>query len=97
MQHPWSSQDERRQEHGGEGERNRTFQRERGQDLGNRPLAGARHDHDRASREPTLSTGNPNVSYEDRTKDELYRLARERGIEGRSKMSKQQLIRALRR
>ena len=34
--------------------------------------------------------------YEDRTKEELYQKAREVGIEGRSKMSKQELIRALR-
>jgi hypothetical protein len=35
-------------------------------------------------------------NYEDRTKEELLRRAREIGIEGRSKMSKQQLINALR-
>jgi hypothetical protein len=34
--------------------------------------------------------------YEDRTKDELLRRAREVGIEGRSKMNKSQLISALR-
>lgn len=34
--------------------------------------------------------------YEDRTKDELLRKAREIGIEGRSKMSKGELIDALR-
>lgn len=34
--------------------------------------------------------------YEDRTKDELYRKAKEVGIEGRSKMDKQELINALR-
>ena len=34
--------------------------------------------------------------YEDRSKDELYKKAREVGIEGRSKMSKKELIDALR-
>ena len=34
--------------------------------------------------------------YEDRTKEELYEQAKKVGIEGRSKMSKQELIKALR-
>ena len=34
--------------------------------------------------------------YEDRTKEELYKKAKEVGIEGRSMMSKQELIKALR-
>ncbi|WP_324720643.1 DUF7218 family protein [Salinimicrobium sp. HB62] len=34
--------------------------------------------------------------YEDRSKDELYKKAKEVGIEGRSKMSKKELISALR-
>ncbi len=35
-------------------------------------------------------------AYEDRTKDELYDQAKKVGIEGRSKMSKEELIDALR-
>ena len=34
--------------------------------------------------------------YEDRTKNELYKKAKEVGIDGRAKMSKQELINALR-
>ena len=34
--------------------------------------------------------------YEDRTKDELYNKAKEVGIDGRSKMNKKELIKALR-
>ena len=34
--------------------------------------------------------------YEDRTKEELYKKAQEVGIDGRSKMSKEELIEALR-
>ncbi len=40
--------------------------------------------------------GGEGESYEDRTKDELEERAREIGIEGRSKMSKDELIDALR-
>ncbi len=35
--------------------------------------------------------------YEERTKDELLKKAREVGIEGRSKMNKEELIKALRK
>ncbi|QJR81662.1 Rho termination factor [Alteromonas pelagimontana] len=40
--------------------------------------------------------GGKSEKYEDRTKEELYQKAKEVGIEGRSKMSKEELIDALR-
>ena len=40
--------------------------------------------------------GGSSNKYEDRSKDELYKKAKEVGIEGRSKMSKKELINALR-
>lgn len=40
--------------------------------------------------------GGKSTKYENRTKDELYQKAKEVGIEGRSKMSKNELINALR-
>lgn len=40
--------------------------------------------------------GGKAADYEDRTRHELYDKAREIGIEGRSKMSKRELIQALR-
>jgi hypothetical protein len=40
--------------------------------------------------------GGKSGKYEDRSKDELYKKAKEVGIEGRSKMSKKELINALR-
>jgi hypothetical protein len=42
------------------------------------------------------SRGGKGGSYEDRTKDELMQKARQVGIEGRSKMSKSELVSALR-
>lgn len=40
--------------------------------------------------------GGKATQYEDRTKEELYQQAKEIGIDGRSKMNKEQLIKALR-
>jgi hypothetical protein len=48
------------------------------------------------SRSETGRKGGKASSYEDRTKSELLERAREIGIEGRSKMSKQELVSALR-
>jgi hypothetical protein len=45
---------------------------------------------------PRGDAGGSGGSYEARTEDELYELAKERKIKGRSKMSKEQLIDALR-
>ncbi|GAB3336771.1 Rho termination factor N-terminal domain-containing protein [Marivirga atlantica] len=45
------------------------------------------------------NTSNPDhnsTPYEERTKEELYDKAKEVGIEGRSEMSKEELIKALR-
>lgn len=48
------------------------------------------------SRSETGRKGGHASGYEDRTKEELYDKAKEVGIEGRSDMSKEELIRALR-
>ena len=48
------------------------------------------------SRSSTGKKGGKASSYEDRSKDELYDKAKEVGIEGRSNMSKDELIDALR-
>ena len=49
-----------------------------------------------SSRSDVGRRGGSAEDYEDRTKDELLERAREVGIEGRSKMSKDELIDALR-
>jgi hypothetical protein len=51
---------------------------------------------DGGSRTPTAKRGGKSSAYEDRSKDDLLAKAREVGISGRSKMSKGELIDALR-
>ncbi len=45
----------------------------------------------------TSGAGNPNRSLDDRSKQELYNRAKQLDIEGRSSMSKQQLVWAIRK
>ncbi|HEU4866482.1 MAG TPA: Rho termination factor N-terminal domain-containing protein [Actinomycetota bacterium] len=47
-------------------------------------------------RSKVAKRGGKGGDYEDRTKEELQKKAREVGIEGRSKMNKKELIKALR-
>lgn len=51
----------------------------------------------KSGKKTTSGTGNPTHSLEDRTKQELYNRARQLDIEGRSKMDKRELVRAIRR
>jgi hypothetical protein len=44
----------------------------------------------------TQGTGNPNLSLDERSRDELYNRARQLGIHGRSSMSKKELAEAIR-
>ena len=55
-----------------------------------------RRSEGRTQNRRTQGTGNPNTALEDRTRDELYNLAADRNIAGRSRMTKRELVRALR-
>jgi len=55
-----------------------------------------RREEGRTPNRSSQGSGNPNSPLEERSRRELYNLARQRGVEDRSKMSKQELIRALR-
>lgn len=61
-----------------------------------RDVRGAVHDAIHDTREAVSPGADASRPYEERTKDELYQLARERELPGRSAMSKLELIRALR-
>lgn len=69
---------------------------ETAEEIAARTVNKHRREEGRTPNETTQGTGNPNDRYEDRTKDELYNLAQEMHIQGRSKMDKRELIRAIR-
>jgi plasmid stabilization system protein ParE len=96
MPESWSNKDERKYDHIKESNRERGMSEDRAEEVAARTVNKGRREEGRTPNVRTQGSGNPNRSYEDRTRDELYNIAKERNIEGRSRMSKDELIRALR-
>ena len=96
MPRAWSSKDERMYDHIKEATRERGVDLDRAEEIAARTVNKHRREEGRTSNRRTQGTGNPRRGYEARSRDELYNLARERDIQGRSKMSKEELARALR-
>ena len=92
----WSDKEERKYEHIKEGELERGHDYDTAQEIAARTVNRDRREEGRTENRRTQGTGNPTQGYESRTRDELYNVARERKIAGRSRMSKDELIRALR-
>lgn len=97
-QKAWSDKDERMYERIKEDREDRGASEDRAQEIAARTVNKRRREEGRtkSGRKSTTGTGNPNRSLEDRTKQELYNRAKELDIDGRSKMSKEQLVRAIR-
>ena len=97
MPRAWSNKDERKYEHIKDSSRDRGMSKDRAEEIAARTVNKSRREEGRTPNKRSQGTGNPNRGYDARTKDELYNIARERGIEGRSSMSKAELVRALRK
>ncbi len=93
----WSKKDERQYEHIKESALDRGVKEDRAEEVAARTVNKTRREDGRTPNTTTQGTGNPNRGLEERTRDELYNLARERDVEGRSRMNKDELVRALRR
>lgn len=97
MPSAWSKKDERKYEHIKEGAKEGGASEKKAKEVAARTVNKGRRQEGRTPNKTTQGTGNPNRSLEDRTRAELYNLAKDRDISGRSKMGKAELVRALRR
>ena len=93
----WSAKDERQYEHIKESGEERGMDEDRAEEIAARTVNKRRREEGRTPNKRTQGTGNPNKALEERTRDELYNIAKEREIKGRSSMTKQELVSALKR
>ena len=91
----WSSKDRRMYEHVKESEEARGVGEERAEEIAARTVNKQRREEGRTPNERTQGTGNPNQPLGEHTRDELYNMAKEMDIEGRSRMDKDELVRAI--
>ena len=96
MPRAWSSKDERMYEHIKDSSEKRGMSEDRAEEIAARTVNKERRTEGRTPNKRTQGTGNPNRSYESRTRDELYNIAKDKNIHGRSKMTKAELVRAVR-
>ena len=97
MPKAWSKKDERQYEHIKQSGLERGQSEDRAEEIAARTVNKQRREEGRTPNKRTEGTGNPNRSLETRSKQELYNRARQLDVEGRSKMSKQELVQAIRR
>lgn len=93
----WSNKDERMYEHIEQSNVDRGMKKERAREIAARTVNKHRREEGRTPNKTTQGTGNPRTGLESRSKDELYNLAQDRNIKGRSKMNKGELVKALRK
>lgn len=97
MPKSWSDKDERQYEHIKKSQKKRGSSARRAKEVAARTVNKTRRKKGRTPNRTTQGTGNPNRSLDDRTRNELYNQARDLDIDGRSKMNKKQLVRAIRK
>ena len=91
----WTKKDDRKYEHIKEGNLKRGIGEERAEEIAARTVNKGRRVEGRTPNKTTQGTGNPNRRLVERSRDELYNLAKSRNVAGRSKMSKSELVEAL--
>ena len=97
MPKAWSSKDERMYEHVKDSELDRGRSTDKAKEIAARTVNKQRREAGRTPNRTTQGTGNPNRSLQARSKRELYNRAKELDVEGRSQMTKDELVSAIRR
>lgn len=92
----WTDKDRRKYEKIEQSNLERGVSKERSKEIAARTVNKTRREEGRTPNKRTSGTGNPTRSLEDRTRDELYNRAKDLKIRGRSGMTKQELIAAIR-
>ena len=93
----WSSKDERQYEHIKESSQKRGVPTKRAKEIAARTVNKTRREEGRTPNNRTSGTGNPNRPLQERSKQELYNMAADMNIKGRSKMNKGDLVKAIQR
>lgn len=96
MPDAWSGKDERMYEHVKKSSQKRGKSEERAEEIAARTVNKQRRKEDRTPNKTTEGTGNPNTPLDERSVPELRNRAAQLGIDGRSKMSKKELVKAIR-
>lgn len=96
MPRGWTAKDERKYEHIKESAEERGRSTERAKEVAARTVNKQRRQEGRTPNRKTQGTGNPHRGLEARTRDELYNRAKSLHIRGRSKMTKSELVTAIR-
>jgi hypothetical protein len=97
MPKSWSEKDERKYEHIKESAEERGKSTKRAKEIAARTVNKDRRKEGRTPNKTTQGTGKPGKPLGDRTRDELYNIAADMEIEGRSKMKKDELASAIRK
>ena len=96
MPDAWSKKDERKYQHIKESQEERGSSVSRAEEIAARTVNKQRREQGRTANRTTRGTGNPNKPLEERSKRELYNRAKKLKIQGRSKLTKAELIEAVR-
>ena len=97
MPHAWSQKRERQYQHIKANAQDRSHSEKRAEEIAARTVNKQRREEGQTPNKTTSGTGNPNTTLENRKKTEIYNIAKEYHIDGRSKMTKGELIQAIRK